>query len=56
MTASQLSILNVSAQNVSFYADYMNNLPAASTSNSRTIMQMEASLYRCSTLIAYALQ
>jgi len=56
MTASQLSSLNVSAQNVSFYVDYMNDMPAASISNSRTIMQLEASLYRCCALIVAAMQ
>jgi hypothetical protein len=56
MTASQLSSLNVSAQNVSFYVNYMNDLPAASTSNSRTIMQLEASLHRCCALIVGAMQ
>jgi hypothetical protein len=56
MTASKISLLNISAQNIFFYVDYMNDLPAASSFNSRTIMQLEASLYRCSTLIADALQ
>jgi hypothetical protein len=56
MTASQISSLNVSAHNASFYVYYMNDLPAASTSNSRTIMQMEASLYRCCALIVAAMQ
>jgi len=55
MTASNLSLLNVSAQNAFFYVDYMNKLPIKST-NERTIMQLEASLYRCATLIAKAMQ
>jgi hypothetical protein len=56
MKANQLSLLNASAENVHHYALFINKVPAEPSYNSRTIMLLETSLYRCCALIADAMQ